>query len=235
MFGLFKQQKKKQTEIELFKQFLQGDYTYFAKIHFPILVFLDLPKVPRNLSWLKQEEFIINNLISASFKKDFETDYYKYEGEIFQIIEKNKNGDINLSQRHALVRQYLDNQARIFLYSQEFEQSKHELDDFNVFEQFLDNTPNDIFELTLEAINSEFPDSELAWHRLTGKTSNLRLPKLLKVLDNVDPLSHLDRIYDVDGKWELLQPEESSFLLIGTNSSNLIDRLRQRKLEIEKM
>ena len=235
MFGLFKQKKKQQTELEFFKQFFHGDYGHFAKIHFPILIYPELLKEPRNLSWFKQEEYIIDNLIPETFKKDFENEYLSFEGERFEIIEKHKNGDINLSERHSLVRRFLDNQPCIFLSSQEFEQSNHELGDFNVFKQHLDNTPDDIFKLTLEAIDSEFPNSELTWQRFTDQPTKFRLPELLKVIHDVDPLNHLDRIYGVDGNWKLLQPEESSFLLIGTNSSNLVDRLRQGKLEIEKV
>jgi hypothetical protein len=235
MFGIFKQKKKPQTELEFFKQFFQRDFGHFAKIHFPILIYPELPSEPRNLSWLEREEIVIDNLISDTFKKDFETEYSNFKGERFEFIEKHKNGDINLSQRHSLVRQYLDSQPKMFLLGQEFEQSNRELGDFNVFQQHLDNTPVDIFKLTLEAIDSEFPDSELIWQRFTDQPSKSRLPELLKTLSDFDPLNHLDRIYDVDGNWELLQPEESSFLLIGTNSSNLVDRLGLGKLEIEKI
>ena len=235
MFGLFKQKKNQKTELEFFKQLFQGDYGHFVKIQFPILIYPELPSEPRNLSCLEQEEYLIDKLISSTFKKDFETEYSKYKGKRFEIIEKRKNGDINLSQRHSLVRQYLDNQPRIFLYRQEFEHSNHELEDFNVFKQHLDDTPDDIFKLTLETIDSEFPDSELTWERFTDQPTKFRLPELVKVLSDLAPLNHLDRIYDLDGNWEFLQPEESSFLLLGTNSSNLVDRLEQGKLEIEKI
>lgn len=235
MFGIFKQKKKPQTELEFFKQFFLGDFGLFAKIHFPILIYPELPREPKNLSWHEQEKFIINNLISETFKKDFETEYSNFEGERFEIIEKHKNGDINLSQRHSLVRQYLDSQPTLYMCGQDFEQSNHELEDFNVFKQHLDNTPDDIFKLTLEAIESEFPDSELTWQRFTDQPTKFRLPELLKSLGDFDSFNHLDRIYDVDKNWELLQPEENPFLLIGTNCSNLVDRLEKGKLEIEKM
>jgi len=107
------------------------------------------------------------------------------------------------------------------------------LGDFNVFKQHLDNTPDDILKKTLESIHTEFPDSRLQWQRFPDTPFKCRLNELLKDLSDMDPLNHLDRIYDEDGNWELLQPEENSFLILATNSKNLIEQLKNRELETE--
>src|SRR5690606_27195056 len=146
---------------------------------------------------------------------------------------KHKNGDINASKRQALVKEFLESQPRIFMNSKELARTNHKLGDFNVHKQHLDNTPDDILKLTLESIHNEFPNSQLTWQRFTDKPFKWRLNELLKEISDVDPLNHLDRIYDEDRNWELLQPEENSFLLLGTNTRNLIEQLKKRELEIE--
>lgn len=233
MFNLFKKKTKNKTELDFFKQFFHADYEHFVKIHFPILIYPDLPSQPRNADWQQQRQFIIENLISEPFKRDFETNYSNFEGQRFEIIEKYKNEDINLSKKQSLVNHFLESQPKIFMNSKELARTNHKLEDFNVHILYLDNTPDDIFKFTLEAIHNEFPHSQLTWQRFTDKPFNWRLNELLTDISDVDPLNHLDRIYDDDKNWELLQPEENSFLLLGTNTRNLIEQLKQRELEIE--
>ncbi len=235
MFNLFKKKTKNKSELDFFKQFFHADYEHFVKIHFPILIYPELPSQPRNENWPQQRQYIIENLISETFKRDFETNYSNFEGERFEIIEKHKNADINVSKRQALLNQFLESQPKIFLKSKELARTNHKLGDFNVFKQYLDDTPDDILKLTLEAIDSEFPDSKLTWQRFTDKPSKIKLKELLKVLDNMEPMNQRDRIYDDDGNWELLQPEENSFLLVGTNSVKSIEQLKQKDLEIERI
>lgn len=233
MFNLFKKKAKTKTELDFFKQFLHADYEHFVKIHFPILIYPKLPSQPRNADWQQQRQYIIENLISETFQRDFETNYSNFEGQRFEIIEKHKNEDINVSKRQELVHQFLENQPKIFLKTSELNNSDFKIGDFNVFRQHLDDTPEDILKLTLESIHTEFPNSQLTWRRFTEKPLKWSLNELLKDISDVDPLNHLDRIYDEDRKWELLQPEENSFLLLGTNAKNLIEQLKQRELEIE--
>lgn len=235
MFNLFKSKTKASTELDYFKQIFQSNYEHFIKIHFPTLIYPELPSNPRFKRWQEQELYIIDKLIPESFKIDFEKEYSNFVGERFEAIKKNKNGNINLTKRGSLVRQFLDTQPKIFLNTTELGQTNYQVGDFNVFRQHLDNTPSGILKLTLESIYTEFPDSQLTWQRFTDESFKFELKKLLRILTDIDPLNHLDRIYDEDGNWELLQPEESSFLLIGTNSSNMTDRLKKRELEIEKI
>ncbi len=236
MFSLFKK-KKKDTELDYFKQFFHASYEHYAKIHFPVLIYPNLPKEPRKKNWQERQEYIIAKLIPEDFKQNFENYYLNFRKNGIEIIEKNKSGDINISKRDALVSHFLNSQQKTFINYKELHLTEYKLGDFNVSQQLFDYTPDLILKLTLETIVSEYPESKLTLQRciLTNEPSNWKLNELLKVLNDIGQLHHLDRIYDDGGKWELLQPEESSFLLIGMNSIDLIDKLKQRKLDIEKI
>lgn len=111
-------------ELEFFKEFFKYDYEHFGKIHFPILIYPELPIKPIFKNWKKQRQYIIDKLIPLSFKESFNTAYSQFEGERFEIIEKNQNGDINLSKRHEMVDQYLDSQPKLFLSKKELEEAE---------------------------------------------------------------------------------------------------------------
>ena len=113
--------------------------------------------------------------------------------------------------KDSLVFQFLDSQAKTFTSVRELNLSDQKLGDFNVFQQFLDYTPDDILKLTLEIINSEFPESKLTWLRFTDESSNYKLKDLLKLLDDIDPLYHLDKIYDENRNWDQLGKVRTSF------------------------
>ncbi len=234
MFGLLKKKFKQESELEFFKKFCQTDYPNFAKILFPIRVYTKLPSHPRNLSWPNLRTYILDNLISSSFADEFERSYQKTNPDRFEIIENAEKGDINLTKRDTLVHHFLESQPSIFLSNLEFKDSEHKLGDLNVFPQFLDYTPQYILEEVLKTIHAVFPNSRLSWQRHSYECKDWNLSEVLNALDDLEPFSFLDRMYDKNGTWELLQPEESPFLLIGTSSKELIHEL-SRKLEIENM
>jgi hypothetical protein len=233
MFNLFKIRTKQKSELDFFKQFFHSYYVHFVKIHFPIVIYPELPSQPKNEDWVSKQQYIIENLISETFKQDFEVNYLNLEGKKLEIIEKKKNGYIDVIMKQALVNQFLESQPKIFLTGNQLDRTNHKFGDFNVFKQYLDNTPDDILKNTFESIQAEFPDSQIRWKRFNGIIYNYNLKELLKDLSDIDPLNHLDRIYDEVGNWELLQPEENSFLLLGTNSNNLLEQLRKKELDIE--
>jgi hypothetical protein len=235
MFNLFKKSKKSKTELEFFKQFFKSDYKYFGKIHFPVLIYPELPAKPIFKNWREQQQYIIDKIIPLSFKEDFNTAYSKYDGQRFEMIEKNQNGDINHSKRNAMVQHYLDSQQKVFMSKRELERTEFKIGDFNVFIQYLDDTPQQILETTLKAISAELPNSELILQRFPDERNEFKLNKLLLTLEDIAPFHHLDRMYDTERIWELLQPEESSFLMIGTNSNNVINLLNEKGLEIEEI
>lgn len=235
MFNLFKKSKKAKTELDFFKEFCKFDYEHFEKIHFPILVYPELPAKPIFSNWQEQQQYIVDELIPESFKEDFDTAYSKFEGQRFEIVEKNQSGDINLSKRNGMVHHYLDSQQKIFLSKPELERTEFKIGDFNVFLQYLDDTPQEILKTTLECISTDFPNSELILQRFPDERNELSLKELLSTIAVIDPFRHLDRMYDRDGNWELLQPEESPFLMIGTNKENIVNGLIKRKIEVEKV
>ena len=225
---------KTENELDFFKQFLHSNYIILAKIHFPLLIYPELPKQPGNMNWQEQQQFIIDNLISDTFRQEFEARYANnIEGRQFEIIVRHKAGDINETKRHEMVNHFLDSQPKLFVNSRDLAQTDYKLGDFNVYKQLLDNTPDNILRLTLNSICAEFPDAQVTWLKLDGRSFKFNLNEVFKILADIGPLSYLDSFYDDNGNWQLHQPEENSFLLIGTNSINLIERLKQGELEIE--
>lgn len=233
MFNIFKKKEKENSEYEKFRHSLNSDYSYFYKIYFPIEVYPDLPSEPIIGNWQERQLFILENLVPSSFKEKFEKEYSQIKGERFEIIQKGNKVEINTSKIFLLVQEWLGTQRKVYKSRKELDASKHKLRDFNVYLQILDYTPKEILTPTLEAISIQFNHSISKIERFTGEEIELPINKLLEKIDYLEPYYHLDKLYNIDGNWQLVQPEESTFLLIGSNAKELHDLLDKANLEIE--